>query len=188
MARYLWTDIEGTGLNNQKCSICEIACFITGDDFVKKQSFHEIIELPAAHWEMGALQMHMKSGLIDDMNSEKALSEDVVKSKFKAFLKKHHISDEPFVLAGSSIHYDKYFLEARWPEVMKGLFSHRLLDVSTIRQSLSSLIGDEKAFSFEGNYNAPDTVSNHRAVDDIERSYELFKYYIDKGWIGNLKE
>lgn len=183
--QYLWIDLETTGKDFEKCSICEIACFITGDDFVEKNVFHEIIIQPEAYWQQRALEMHLQSGLISDMHSDRARPEEDVIESFKNYLEKYKDDDELYHFAGSSVHFDKNFLDLKWNSNIMDYFSHRVLDVSSIKLALRSLIGDKKTFEFD---ETPEgmRVSEHRALDDIRYSAKLFKFYRDKGYIGSL--
>jgi oligoribonuclease (3'-5' exoribonuclease) len=177
--RYLWCDIESTGTDFNKCSICEIGCFITDDDFIVKHPFHEIIRHDAAYWEQGALQMHVNNGLIDDMHSNIARPELEVKESFKNYLEKHRFDDSLYCLAGSSVHFDKNILNAQWGLNTTNYFSHRVADISSIKVLLKSLTGSDDNPS-EMRF------SNHRAMDDIRYSLNLFKHFVNKGYIGNL--
>ena len=182
--RYLWLDIESTGTDFNKCSICEIGCFITDDDFVEKYVFHEVIKQEATYWEQGAMQMHLDNGLIDDMNSNISRTESEVIESFKNYLEKYKPDDSLYCLAGSSVHFDRNILNAQWGSDMMNYFSHRIADVSSVKCFFRSLIGDEETFRFDNNP-LEMKFSKHRVMDDIRYSLNLFKYYVSKGYIGN---
>jgi len=183
--QYLWIDIEATGKDVNRCSICEIACFITGDDFVERNVFHEVISQPDAFWERGALEMHLKSGLLQEMQSDKARPEQEVITSFANYLDKHKVENEKFYFTGSTVHFDKYILNSNWGNSLPDYFSHQVADVSSIKVFLRGLLGSEKAFEFDNTVGGM-RMPEHRALDDIRYSAELFRFYKSKGYIGSL--
>lgn len=70
-------------------------------------------------------KMHKASGLWDDLQSAKHLSKSYIRDWVRACI------PPGAVLAGYSVHFDKQFLERKYD--LEGYFSHRVLDVSTLR-------------------------------------------------------
>lgn len=174
-----WIDLETTGLSLD-CSIIEIACVITENNFDIRvgsfgnlERFHSLVKLPEnAVIEQGALQMHQKTGLWDEVYWDAKMPIDLVDNQVAAFFTRHFIT-EKLVLAGSSVHFDRNFIEKWMPKTSEKLH-YRNLDMSSIKQfvhfayniPLESLPGRK-------------VESKHRAMDDINVSIDAAKWYKD---------
>jgi oligoribonuclease (3'-5' exoribonuclease) len=113
--KFVWVDLETSGIKASKCSICEIAAILTDESWEEQSVFTRVVDLREGWWEAGAMHMHMENGLLEDMKSDKAKSWAMVGSDFYKWLMSHaELDDEGklkrFYLAGSSVHFDRRFL------------------------------------------------------------------------------
>jgi oligoribonuclease (3'-5' exoribonuclease) len=86
-------------------------------------------------------------------------------------LLKAQYPQEPLVLAGASVHFDRGFIRAHMPRLNTEL-SHRHFDVSTLR-----MLFDELGYESLGQRDYP---TEHRAFYDALDSYLLYRRYADK--------
>lgn len=164
--KYLWIDLEMTGLDVETERIIEIGAIATDTDLNELDRFHCIVKQPPElldqmdDWNK---EHHGKSGLIDKIPS--GLSETEAESSLSAWSKK--VFDEPIIIAGNSIGQDRLFLTKYFKEFSK-LMHYRQLDVTAFKL----------AYAPKGLlYNKKNT---HRAMDDIIESIEEFKYFTSK--------
>ena len=182
--RFLWCDLETTGLDNNKCSIIEIACLVTNEDFEVLDEFHEIIKAPNACWSMPALEMHIENNLVQDLSDGKGLELEEVSGLLKMFLERNLPQSElKYYLAGSSVHFDHNFIQKEFDDEINSYFSHRYLDVSSIGLAVTALNGSDVARAFYSD----GTKVAHRALDDIKWSLAYFKDSVSRGLIGLLE-
>ncbi|MBQ2637805.1 oligoribonuclease, partial [Candidatus Saccharibacteria bacterium] len=90
---------------------------------------------------------------------------EAVEKKILEFIDKNF--GKEVYLAGNSIHQDRKFIDAEWPEVSKRLH-YRMLDVSAWKIYFEGSLGRK--------FMKPE---NHRAEDDIEGSISELKYYLE---------
>lgn len=185
---YAWTDLEMTGLDKKKAEVCEIACIITDPHTLEELGvFTKIVDQRNAYWEHQALAMHQKNGLYEEM--ARGCRPDAWKEPFKKFLNANQMIDargEPvqYHIAGSAIWFDLTFLIREFgEEYAMNIFSHRPMDVSTIKLEVRATNGDDVANQF--NHQGKDLMSvQHRALDDIRYSINQLKWFRKMGQIG----
>lgn len=176
--KFLFLDLETTGLRPDRCRIIECACILTGPDFVPLYEFESGIVDVAKHyldpcWEHTAYQMHRANGLLELVRVF-GTPESIVREGMYDFLSKA-IGRERVNLAGNSVHFDRSMLAERWPEVL-GFLTHRHLDVSSLR-----LVGKAAGATL------PEQPRTHRAMDDVRASIEELKYWIKPGAFFNAE-
>ncbi|WCJ27547.1 Oligoribonuclease [Euphorbia peplus] len=167
----VWIDLEMTGLNVETDRILEIACIITdgnltklveGPDLVVHQS-KECLE-NMGEW---CISHHAASGLTERV-LRSTLSEREAENRVMEFVKRHIGAYTP-LLAGNSVYMDFLFLKKYMPD-LASLFSHRLVDVSSVRAlCIRWYPRDHKK--------SPRKENQHRALADIRESIEELKYY-----------
>lgn len=85
-------------------------------------------------------------------------------------------------LGGSSVHFDRRWLEVHMPATIRRL-SHRHIDVSTLTE-LAQRLAPELHAKRPGLGPDGKPVPQHRALDDIRASITTLKFYIEHGFIG----
>lgn len=167
--RYLWLDVETTGLDPSEDLLLEVAAWPTASDDPL-----DLAEGGLRRWVIGHdhanLGMRMVDPVVWRMHGESGLLADVVESKLGAEVVQKALVDlvempDPgadWHLAGNSVHFDLSFLRADMPRFAKKL-SHRILDVSSFLLLAKSLGRD-----------VPRPPVAHRAAADVESSIRQF--------------
>lgn len=159
--RYLWLDVETTGLSPHKDLLLEVAAWPSrsADPF---DLHEEDARQWVVSWSPQALaeslspftwKMHSVNGLLGDV-----IASDSQLSALQVGLHATIAPDTTVYLAGNSVHFDRAFLDMNVPEFTKRL-SHRILDVS-------SLLLIARA----ARHNIPKAEPAHRAMDDVRQS------------------
>ena len=178
---YLFLDVETTGLDPDKDDLLEIAWVMVREDLHTVNAarsflidhddwasvYNRIRENSIVH------EMHMKSGLLDDMEDNELSSLDTVFRKLHTDVVNEVDLGETVHMAGYSIHFDKAFLLANdfsslFTEfgTIKPLIHHRMLDLSSFKLFLKGM-GLDKLVA------QPHNPNPHRALDDC---YEALDY------------
>lgn len=133
----VWIDCEMTGLNVTTDNIIEICCIITDgnlniiDDggYESTVYYDESVLLKMNKW---CIDTHTDSGLFDKVlaNPQNTLAK--VQDELLEYLKKY-IEPNQGLLAGNSVHMDKFFMAREFPKVIDYLH-YRLVDVSSIAE------------------------------------------------------
>ena len=169
--KFVWIDLEMTGLDPSKDVILEVATIITdaqlniiatGPDLVSCQP-------PDVLGRMNQFveKMHKDSGLIEKVKSSCVPLLEIEKQTYE-FIKQHCDSDNA-VLAGNSVWQDRRFLTRYMPKVLDFLH-YRILDVSTIKILVQAWYPNNPQAEFP----KKDT---HRALEDIKESINELKHY-----------
>jgi len=186
----VWIDLETTGLNPGHHVILEVACVITDDELESLHEFTKLVIdcepnvlLPGK--EEGEVRPnaiyaeHFNNGLIDELKHEfrakgwqDRSTPEVVGRALQDFIQLH--CPEPMPLAGSSVHFDRKFLDEHMPGVLDVLH-YRNVDVSTVKE-LARRWWPELAL--------PERSGKHRALDDIYDSIRLLRFFRKEGFIG----
>lgn len=147
----------------------------------------------AYHLMFPCWEQHFNSGLIDDLKSAYdqgmlgSNSVEGTESRIINFLAKHEIDASSSIaetpegpkdirppLCGSSVHFDRQFLNRDMPNLMK-LIHYRNIDASSIR---------ECARRFSPHLEVPEVNSRHRAIDDLQDSVNLLRFFRNSGFLG----
>jgi oligoribonuclease len=169
--KYIWIDLEMTGLNPDKDVILEIATIVTdgqlniiaqGPEIVISQP--EILLQGMDAWCTG---VHTKSGLCDKVRASDTSVQEA-ESQTLSFLR-DHCNEGKSPLAGNSVWMDRVFIMKYMPRLYNFLH-YRTIDVSTIKELCKAWYGqgDETKFKKQ---------NAHRALDDIIESIEELKFY-----------
>lgn len=164
-----WLDLEMTGLDAQRDVILQAALIVTDQDLQPLEEFVCDIWQPegsVSSMTPFVTEMHQKTGLIgrvrcsrvDLAAAEKALIERVT-----------GWCSYPATLCGSSVGYDKRFID-RWMPGLSGYLSYRIIDVSSIK--LLSRLWYGAAGTFPKN-----TEGEHDALFDIRQSLAELGFY-----------
>lgn len=163
--KYLWLDMEMTGLDVQKEKIIEVAAIITDTALNEISDYHAVIfqedEILKKMDDWNQKQ-HKATGLIDLIPNGK--KQDLVETEIIEWFNKFYSGERP-ILAGNSIAQDKLFIDFHMPKLSQALH-YRMLDVTSWKIP----------FWIEGIEMKKKNV--HRAVDDIRESIKEFKTYL----------
>lgn len=167
-AKYLWIDLEMTGLDPATDKILEVAAIATDTNLNEVADYQATVKVN---------EDFMKSRMVGEFWEKNHDSRDAliagnadgepiekVEKDLLAFLDKYF--GKEVYLAGNSIHQDRKFIEREMPELNKRLH-YRMLDVSAWKIYFENSLGKK--------FVKPE---NHRALDDINGSIEELKWYL----------
>lgn len=168
----VWVDCEMTGLDIKTDNIIEICCVITDGDLNMIDEFYEsTIYYPKSKLDQmneWCINTHTASGLVDKVISDTSRTLPLVQAELLKFIQEYTEPKES-LLAGNSIHMDKFFMMKEFPDVIDHLH-YRLIDVSTIFE-----IGrrhNPKLMKLQ-----PKKLASHTAKLDIIESIEQLKWF-----------
>lgn len=165
--KFLWMDLEMTGLDPDVHRIVEVGIEVTDLDFKTLASYEAVVYQPEdilENMHEWSKDQHGKSGLTERIRRDGRPEKDVI-HEVVGFIKAQ-FGDEPAILAGNSIHNDRFFIRKQWQEV-EDLLHYRMLDVSSFKVLMESKYGIE----FEKD-------KAHRAFDDIQASIAELQHYL----------
>jgi oligoribonuclease len=175
--RFVLVDIETTGLSHITDLILEVGMVITDANLEVIDIFDvQIWDSPIydTTWSMVPAfisNMHTKSGLLDRCRAEGLLPKDAEEQACE-FLAGHGALELP--MTGSSIHFDRSFLNEDMPRLNE-MFGHRNIDVSSIKE-LCRRFNPELYAKLD---TATEKKGAHRAVDDCMDTIGELKFYRD---------
>lgn len=169
----LWLDFETTGLDPEGGDVpLEVAVILTTPDGQELGSYHSLISAPHLGERLELMDdrccaMHEASGLMVELLRSSAPSPEQVEAAIITRVGEWAEGPSRFILAGSSIHFDRRFLRRYFPLLSAGLF-YRELDVSAVEMMLEwagipvpSRLADEEPA--------------HRAMADVQYSLGLYR-------------
>jgi oligoribonuclease len=172
--KILWVDVETSGLSPMFDTLLEVAAVMTDRNLKTINEFSAVIAPPNFAPVLMAdevRKMHLRSGLIEDILLEgQPLNE--VEMAFRTFIwdsKGPSFGGEPIMppLAGSSVHFDRNFLEWNFPWFTEEV-SYRNIDVSTLK---------ELAKRWYPTITPWESTGIHRALADVRNSIAELMYY-----------
>jgi oligoribonuclease len=173
--KFLWIDLEMTGLVPEQDVILEVAAEITGTNLETVDSYESRIshdrELVLKRMQENSWWKDFpenRDDFVNGLNNAKSLQ--AVEKELVAFVD-HHFGNEPAVLAGNSIQSDRAFIKQWMPELELRLH-YRMLDVTSWKMIMETTYGIE--------FEKPEV---HRAFEDIQASIAELQYYLE--WFGN---
>ena len=143
--KLLWMDIETTGLIPQVCNILEI-CALTSDiedPFATTNGYNMVLgcSVPVHTLHPKVQDMHNTSGLFEECRRSNVTLEEAEQYIIHQLLPKnaHELPiEEKVTLAGSSVSFEKKFIDYHMPQLAACLH-YRLYDVSSIKLFCRSL-------------------------------------------------
>ena len=170
---YLWIDLETTGLDPDNDRIIEVGWFLSDNHHQLTPEQSVLITPDKVGWELMqqdlfVQSMHTNNGLIADMETFGSILPEDAEDQILEDLSKHH--DENFILAGSSVHFDRAFIREWMPRLDREL-SHRHFDVSVLRMFFNQL---NFGFLFHDKHE-----SKHRALNDVKDSFNMYVRYCE---------
>ncbi len=131
--RFVWCDLEMTGLDPNTCGIIEMGLVITGPDL------KPIAEWECAIWQADDLlnrmepfvkEMHTKNGLLERVRKSDTSLRTAEKQAMELVLE--HVDFGEGILAGNSIATDRSFITKFMPGFDR-LLHYRMVDVSSVK-------------------------------------------------------
>lgn len=168
----LWLDLETTGIDPVNDHILEVAWRITNDSLIPwsvnkshiirptKEAWTQLKETPFV------MDMHIENGLLADIDADECLV--MLEDAEDEILKDVNIVDGPWMIAGSSPHFDLSFLREHMPRLADKL-SHRVYDTTTLKTLFKSV----------GHVDDIRNDDKHRAASDIDNSLRYAWMYRD---------
>jgi oligoribonuclease len=170
-SKFFFIDLETTGLNEQECQILEVAAVITDN----KLNIIEEVSWPiiASYGSLNVMDTwcrttHTQSGLLKEVE-ENGISYTEAELALIKLKRKHFPVNKP-PISGSSVHFDKKFIDRYMPNLSKEL-SHRIIDVSSFMGALDNYYGFKLPSKPE---------AAHRALADIKDSIGYLKAYLEE--------
>lgn len=162
--KYLWLDLEMTGLDVPTEKIIEVGAIVTDTDLKEISEFHCTVKQPQEFFDRmddWNQNHHKNSGLLDLIEKSGKSPSDAENELIMWC--KEHFGEERIILAGNSINHDKNFLDFHFKEFSK-LLHYRVFNVTAwkIPFSVQGIIYEKK--------------NVHRAMDDIRESIEEFRF------------
>jgi len=170
-ARWVWLDLEMTGLDDKTCVILQMAIIITDG------ALNELAMLDQTIWQPDSVletmtpfvrKMHTDNGLLARVRASDTSLADAEQKVLE--LLTTHVGYRKGVLAGNSIWQDRRFL-LRHMTHLEAFLHYRQIDVSTIKVLSRQWYG--------GKGEAPSKASSHTALEDIRASIAELKWYRD---------
>ena len=169
--KWVWLDLEMTGLNEKKCVILQAAMIITDPNLREIASEEVTIWQPEhelAKMEPFVADLHQKNGLTKAvrvstrslMQAEIQLMETLTK----------HVNYKEGILVGNTIYMDRIFLKAHIP-AFESYLDYRQIDVSSFKLVCQQWYGEKGKPNKEP--------SDHTAMSDIRQSISELQYYRD---------
>ncbi len=170
-SKFLWIDLEMTGLIPEQDVILEVAAEISGTDLETIDSYESHIQHSK---DLVLKRMHENPWWKDYPENRDDFLNNLSKAKPLQAVEKelinfvnHNFGKEPVILAGNSIHSDRAFIKQWMPELDLRLH-YRMLDVTSWKIVMKSMYGVE--------FEKPEV---HRAFEDIQASIAELQYYLE---------
>jgi oligoribonuclease len=169
----VWIDLEMTGLDPNLHRIIEIATLVTdsslrivaeGPDLVIFQPDSVLAQMN--DWSR---KHHAASGLTPRVRASTTTAAEAERLTLEFV--GQHCAASTALLAGNSVHMDRYFLKRHMPSLEAHLH-YRNLDVTTVKELARRWYPQVFA-------KAPIKSDSHRALDDIRESIAELRFYRD---------
>jgi len=167
--RFVWLDLEMTGLDDKTCQIIELAMVITDGDLNTIATLERCVWQPDSALEKMTpfvRRMHTDNGLLQKVRAATTSQAEVEQEAIDVLLQ--HVPYKKGVLAGNSIWQDRRFLLRHMP-TFEAMLHYRQIDVSTIKVLAKQWYGDAGS--------APGKPSSHTALEDILASIAELRWY-----------
>ena len=178
---FVWVDIETTGLRPAFDHILEVAFMIT-DAEGNWINYAEVLTYGGMHAasrlrggaDVFVREMHDKSGLWDAIAAAdpEEIYIQTADESLDEFLA-DNLGSIKVPLAGSSVHFDRKFLEGVFPDLMGTYFTYRNIDISTLTE-LAKVLNPEARDAIEAELTP---MKHHRGLPDLIDTIELFRAY-----------
>lgn len=164
--KLLFLDLETTGLDEKQGAILEVAA-IAMDGRQELARFHALVRQPDSViglMDKWCIDMHTKTGLLAAM-LDKGIPWEAARALLGDFISHWFGTEEKARLAGYSVQFDLRWLARHAPDLP---LSHRIIDVSTLRDIFSTVYGVKLPAGKE-----------HRATADVEEALGNYLSILD---------
>lgn len=167
--RWVWVDLEMTGLDDASCVILQVAMIITDTNL------KVLCEVDLPIWQPESALSSMIP-IVRSMHTKNNLLERVRTSEFSLMQAERelmqrlvqHVGYQKGVLAGNSMYVDRRFLQRYMPS-FEGYLHYRQIDVSSLKLLSQAWYGQKGR--------PPKKASTHTALEDIRDSIEELRFY-----------
>lgn len=131
--RFVWCDLEMTGLDVATNAIIELGIVITGPDLKPIAEYEAAVWQPddvLARMEPFVKDMHTRNGLLDRVRKSDISLRTAEKEATRLVLQ--HTDYGEGILSGNSIHTDRAFITRYMPGLDRALH-YRMVDVSSVK-------------------------------------------------------
>lgn len=170
----LWADTETTGLDPDRGALLEVGLRYTDTDLNPlDDGFSTVV---GYHGDVDAFigDMHGSNGLLAACAARNAPSLGVAARAARLYVESRLDEGARVLLAGSSVAFDRRWLDRWMPGVLDGLH-HRVFDVSAIDESYAAWRPDLHG-------RRPERTTNHRVDRCLDDSIRLARRYRDIAW------
>ncbi len=170
--KFVWLDLEMTGLDPSVDKILEVAVVITDSNLNELASYHSLIRYGEDYINELLLKNPFwvsrpdgRKKILKELASGK--TDSMVEYDLCVLMADNFKEGEPVYLAGNSIRVDRAFIDRSLPD-FASLLHYRMLDVSSFKLWWLA--------NGQGEYKKKEL---HRALDDIHESIAELKHYSD---------
>lgn len=167
--RFVWLDLEMTGLDDKTCAVIEMAMIVTDGELNELALLEQCIWQPESALETMSpfvRKMHTDNGLLEKVRASTTSLAEAEQKATEVLLQ--HVAYKKGILAGNSIWQDRRFLLRHMP-TFEAMLHYRQIDVSTIKVLSKQWYGESGS--------APGKPSSHTALDDIRASIAELRWY-----------
>lgn len=189
MSNIVWVDVETTGLSVKDDYLLEVSFIVTNERLEMLEGPFTRTLWPSQGWENAldhqpfVKEMHTKNGLIRDVHAIFELPKEErrnhlawhVSLDIRTWLERFGEAGT-MVLAGSTVNFDRNFLDEEMPEVTEYLH-YRNIDVSTVKRCVQMWHPDVYR-EWVDSYQSTDKA--HRAETDLRESIAELAFYKER--------
>lgn len=112
--RYIWIDIETTGLDNITHNILEIALFVSDNHLnVLSDEYEWVVDVDKTvldKMDDFVTEMHTDTGLLEKIKSGKGKKLEVIEEEIIEIINRYKVEGGKVMIAGDGIHFDFRFI------------------------------------------------------------------------------
>ena len=174
MTTQVWLDLETTGLDAKEGAILEVGFIVVTEDGSEVE-FEAVVGGLGSDWEdlmpEVVVEMHMATGLFDQVNGEGSLPLDQIEGLAIDVLDQFGERGDFWLCGSGVIEFDRVWLNEHMPRLAEW-FHYRTIDMGVIRRWLA-LIGVTEQWEFT----RKDELVAHRALDDAQSALDEHRWF-----------